>query len=105
MPHIRQEGDYPENWKEITDACKLEAGHKCEWCGIDGEKHNGNGRQLSVHHLNGNPSDCDRSNLAVLCARCHLSDQHRVFYLLRIQRMEAMGQMNIFQGNKRRDDG
>jgi hypothetical protein len=33
---------------------------------------------LTVHHLDGNKSNCDDWNLAALCQRCHLRVQGRV---------------------------
>lgn len=88
-----QSGNYPPNWREIADRLKAEVGFRCEWCGVEGERTNKNGRQLSVHHLDGDPSHNARINLAVLCAKCHLSDQQRVFAMLRRQRLEAAGQL------------
>lgn len=31
---------------------------------------------LTVHHLNCDPGDCRRANLAALCQRCHLHVQN-----------------------------
>lgn len=93
-----QTGAYPENWKEIAEAIKREVNYVCEWCDTQCEKLNANGKQMSVHHLDGNPQNCERSNLAALCSRCHLSDQHRVFRLLRRKRLEDAGQLQLFQG-------
>lgn len=98
MPHIRQEGDYPDNWDEIVHELK-EKHLTCQWCGVEGEKYNDSGKQLSVHHLDGDPSN-PNARLVVLCAVCHLSDQHRVFYLLRMKRLEEAGQINMFLEKK-----
>jgi len=86
---------YPSNWPEIARAVKEEVRYVCEWCGVECERMNDNGNQMSVHHLDGNPENCERSNLAALCARCHLSDQHRVFRALRRKRLEEAGQLAL----------
>ena len=68
---------YPPDWPEIARRVKEKAGWKCEWCG---KPHNPKvpGETLTVHHLDGDPSNCDESNLRALCQRCHLKDQARV---------------------------
>jgi hypothetical protein len=66
---------YPPNWDELSHQLREEVGWKCEWCGAKyGEPHPDTGSivVLSVAHLNHTPADCERSNLVVLCARCHL---------------------------------
>ena len=44
-------------------------GAKCEWCGTDYNF-------LEVHHLDGNRSNNDISNLCVLCRDCHYTKAH-----------------------------
>ena len=69
-------GEYPPNWKEIAEATKTEAGWKCIRCG------HGHSREtwhvLTVHHFDGDKSNCRWWNLLALCQRCHLSIQGRV---------------------------
>ena len=67
---------YPDNWKEIATALKERHGWKCERCGHAHEVETG--YVLTVHHLDGNPSNCEDWNLAALCQRCHLRIQGRV---------------------------
>lgn len=69
-------GEYPENWKEIADLVKSEAGHRCVRChhAHDVEA----GYTLTVHHFDGDKANCERWNLMPLCQRCHLSVQSRV---------------------------
>lgn len=69
-------GDYPAEWPAIAKACKDEAG----WCCIRCTKpHSVEGaRVLTVHHFNGDKSNCAWWNLLALCQRCHLSFQSRV---------------------------
>lgn len=68
---------YPDNWKEIACQVKEEAGWKCERC------HHPNDPQagyiLTVHHLDHNPENNIRTNLAALCQRCHLKFQQPGF--------------------------
>jgi hypothetical protein len=67
---------YPDNWKEIALAIKIEADWQCEKCGkqcrrpeepFDTQKNT-----LTVAHCNHNESDCRPENLAAMCAPCHL---------------------------------
>lgn len=91
---------YPRNWKtEIRPAILERAGHKCEWCGVPdrwlrvedrvidpasaeafyaGEDWAaGDGPKprlivLTIAHINDpDPMNCDPSNLAALCQKCH----------------------------------
>jgi len=71
---------YPENWGEIAQRLKERHNWRCERCGHPHEVETGH--VLTVHHLDGNPANCEEWNLAVLCQRCHLHMQH----------------INIFQG-------
>ena len=68
--------NYPNNWKEIANQVKEEAGWKCERCGHADDllSHH----VLTVHHLDGFKDNCARWNLAALCQRCHLKIQGRV---------------------------
>lgn len=68
-------GDYPANWKEIARRVKDEADWRCVRCGT---KHGPPPDVLTVHHLDGDKSNCAWWNLAALDQRCHLSIQARV---------------------------
>ncbi len=86
--------NYPNNWDQIAMAIKILAEWRCERCGhphdVRGEipcddlcdqkyKHPaGKGRMLTVHHLDGDKSNCVWWNLAALCQACHLQVQARV---------------------------
>ncbi len=68
--------DYPPDWKDIAKKVKDECGWKCIRCK---HPHSREGwRILTVHHLNGDKSNCAWWNLLPLCQRCHLSIQGRV---------------------------
>jgi len=83
---------YPKNWKAIRAEILERAGHRCECvgeCGLHGpslfrekakrcvERHGEPARWakgrivLTIAHLNHNPKDNRRRNLAALCQRCH----------------------------------
>lgn len=98
-------GSYPDNWKFISDDVCRRAGHRCIRCGHPYRKGaHGNGqwtpcdekcnhkgpistingvihaewRILTVHHFDGNKSNCEWHNLLALCQRCHLQIQAKV---------------------------
>jgi excisionase family DNA binding protein len=66
--------DYPPDWDEIARRVKDAAGWRCEHCKAP---HNPeSGHVLTVHHLDGDPANCDPKNLVALCQRCHLRWQN-----------------------------
>lgn len=65
--------DYPKNWGEIANAVKERAGWCCQHCGAANDRETGH--VLTVHHLDGDKSNCDPSNLVALCQKCHLHIQ------------------------------
>lgn len=69
-------GKYPQNWETIAANVKVGAGWKCERCGHP--DHKPSGHVLTVHHLDGDKSNCAWWNLAALCQRCHLHVQAKV---------------------------
>ena len=70
------ENNYPKNWQEIAKSLKEKWKWFCERCGHKHEPETG--YCLTVHHLDGNKSNIEEWNLAVLCQRCHLAIQGRV---------------------------
>ncbi len=74
--------EYPENWNEIATTVKQAAGYRCNRCGLKCLPPNNSYRHLDlslrrklsaqVHHLDGNPTQNERSNLVCLCSGCHL---------------------------------
>jgi len=75
---------YPKNWLEITTLKKAAAGWKCESCGHIHDSFNG--YTLTVHHIDGNTENNEEYNLVVLCQRCHLRVQNKIF----------LGQLNLY---------
>ena len=76
---------YPTNWESIAARVKTLAGWRCEHCGHPHEPQSGH--TLTVHHLDGDPSHNDWTNLVALCQRCHL----------RIQAQYHPGQLFLFE--------
>ena len=68
--------EYPENWNEIAARIKTNSGWKCERC--QHPHHYKSAHVLTVHHLDGDKSNCADWNLAALCQRCHLTIQGRI---------------------------
>ena len=71
--------EYPEEWPEVAERIKEEAGWECKRCGHPHDPEAG--MTLTVHHLDGDKSNLHDWNLAALCQRCHLQIQGQVdFY-------------------------
>ncbi len=68
--------DYPADWTMIAERTKAAAGWRCVRCGHN--HHIPSGHVLTVHHLDGDKSNCRWWNIPALCQRCHLSIQGRV---------------------------
>lgn len=73
---LRAKGSYPIAWKAIAARVKAEAGNRCVRCGHPHDRESGH--VLTVHHWDGDKSNCRWWNLMALCQRCHLSIQARV---------------------------
>lgn len=71
-----QMNDYPPDWHLIAHRIKERAGWRCERCGAAHSP--STGYCLTVHHLDGDKSNCADWNLAALDQRCHLKIQARV---------------------------
>lgn len=113
---------YPANWRAIRAAILERAGHCCEKCGVpnhvyriiagkdeiwtrnpmqaetwamDGERVTR--VVITIAHLHDpSPENCDPSNLAALCQRCHLAhdaEQHRQTAYATRRRGKALGDL------------
>lgn len=67
-------GQYPRDWDQIARRIKRANAWKCERC-RKGHNLKAN-RMMTVHHLDGDKSNCQDYNLACLCRRCHLKMHH-----------------------------
>jgi len=70
---MKNKDRYPPDWIHIALEIKIKSKWKCERCGQP-NNHDA-GYTLTVHHIDGNPENNDRSNLIALCQRCHLKTQ------------------------------
>jgi hypothetical protein len=66
-------GEYPPDWPQIAERIKAKHNYCCERCHHPNDSKSGH--TLTVHHLDGNKSNCADWNLAALCQRCHLHIQ------------------------------
>lgn len=78
MVQAKQQGEYPADWVQIAHEIKKAADWHCVRCGVEHDASNTNGNMLTVHHWDGNKSNCEWWNLLPLCASCHLQIQHKV---------------------------
>lgn len=76
MTRLPITGEYPPDWPAIATFVKDVAGWCCVRCGHEHEPKAG--YTLTVHHLDGDKSNCAWWNIPALCQRCHLSIQSRV---------------------------
>lgn len=75
MPR-KSKNEYPDNWDEIAERVKSEAGWRCVRCTASHDPESG--YCLTVHHIDMDKSNCEWWNLAALCQRCHLQIQSKV---------------------------
>ncbi len=80
---------YPANWAEIALEVKDSANWRCKHCGKECLTPNQSKRvyaqdprkwgqnTLTVHHIDHDRSNNERSNLIALCAPCHLARHQR----------------------------
>lgn len=69
-------GEYPGDWKAVAFQVKEAAQWHCIRCNAPNDYISGH--VLTVHHFDGDKSNCQWWNLLALCQRCHLSVQARV---------------------------
>ena len=62
------EWEYAHNWKSIARAIRDRDKWTCQLCRETRKRW---GKELHVHHIDGNKLNNDSSNLVSLCARCH----------------------------------
>jgi len=75
MP-IKDKSAYPPNWKTVSQDIKRAQGMRCAWCPADqGCPHPITGSMvvLTTAHIDHDPSNNARENLAALCQKCHLA--------------------------------
>ncbi len=67
---------YPDNWQQIAREIKQLADWRCSACGArcyrPGDRIETRRYVLTAAHLDHDPANCLLSNLAAMCAPCHL---------------------------------
>jgi len=71
---------YSKNWTKIANNLKQEQNYICQYCGSSYQYK----KKIHVHHIDFNKSNNDKSNLIVLCDKCH----HKSHYYFEITREE-----------------
>lgn len=93
---------YPSNWPEISKRTIEARGGFCEECLCTPED---DGKVLTVHHIDYDPSNNHPANLIVLCQGCHLRRQgrelseaahyHKIDKLIRIGQLPLPGLLPV----------
>jgi len=69
---------YTSDWPIISEKLKEEKGYKCDSVTCSVALSGKDKKYLHVHHKNGLKNDNSKSNLVVLCIRCHANEPHHV---------------------------
>ena len=85
---------YPDDWDDLARKVKDEAGWVCE--NKKCKAPHGPGYILTVHHKDGDPSNCERENLVALCQRCHLKEQTTSWRQRRAEKRVGAKQIEMF---------
>lgn len=95
---------YPPDWVDIAEAARLRAAHCCVECGTQGllpEEYDdwdapGNREHIiEVHHVDGDPANCEDANLQPLCRPCHLLAHRRMREKRKREAAQAAGQVAL----------
>jgi 5-methylcytosine-specific restriction endonuclease McrA len=84
---------YGVDWTLIATKVKTEASWTCVECGA--KQSTKKGSRLTVHHIDGNPRNNNRSNLVCLCQKCHLKKHKFLQAQYLYTQKEGQGQVNI----------
>jgi len=68
--------EYTSDWHTVSANLKKMRGYQCEANGCHIKLSGTNQKYLHVHHLNGLKNDNSKSNLEVLCIRCHAEEPY-----------------------------
>jgi hypothetical protein len=68
--------DYSKDWAAVSERLKREHDYKCSSSNCRIKLMGGDRKYLHVHHINGLKNDNTRSNLKVLCIRCHAHEPY-----------------------------
>jgi 5-methylcytosine-specific restriction endonuclease McrA len=84
---------YGKDWHLIAGKVKAEKNYTCETCGKT--KDYLRKIRITVHHIDGNPKNNERSNLQCICNICHLQKQKFLQARYINTKKEELGQGNI----------
>lgn len=68
--------DYTHDWTDVSERVKREHAYQCESAACKLTLLGDDRKYLHVHHINGMKYDNARSNLKVLCIRCHAKEPY-----------------------------
>ncbi|MFA5636949.1 MAG: HNH endonuclease signature motif containing protein [Anaerovoracaceae bacterium] len=95
---------YPPDWVEIAEEARRLTQHKCAACGMQGltpelydvwDTPENRPLMLEVHHVDGDPANCDCANLSPLCKACHLDAHRRMREKRKREAERAAGQTQL----------
>lgn len=84
---VNSTGEYPDDWKnrEIQRKLAERFNYHCEHCGAEVDKatgytigkprRDGHEHVIAIHHIDGDKSNCEWTNLLYCCQACHLEVQ------------------------------
>jgi hypothetical protein len=67
-------GGYTPDWDETSRIYRIKKNFTCEDCGVKLNEVYSHSYFLETHHINGNKTDNDDSNLKCVCTLCHACD-------------------------------
>lgn len=68
--------DYTNDWHQVSESLKIERSYQCDEIACRISLTGKDRRFLHVHHINGLKNDNSKSNLKVLCIRCHSNEPY-----------------------------
>lgn len=86
-------GPYPPDWKFISLRCKSKANFTCAKCGAKEDKKKD--IRMTCDHIDGNPANCNETNLRCLCRHCNLMEGIRLSGRVEMKKKEDAGQGNL----------
>lgn len=95
---------YPPDWVDIAEAARVRVGHCCCECGKQGltpdeyddwDAPGNRERIIEVHHADGDPANCEDSNLQPLCKACHRDAHRRMREKRKREAAQAAGQTQL----------
>lgn len=83
MAHHNYKGDAAKDGAKRLRAVRMYALGTCERCGV--------AKATDRHHKDGNTGHNERSNIALLCRRCHMIEDGRLERLIKLDRPVRVG--------------